>query len=282
MPTTRRALLAAAGALALATATGGYALADDEEPETLVQACAHSTHGTLRMVDTPQQCRPGERSVHWSVAGPAGAPGETGPAGPPGPQGETGPAGPPGPQEPVTGAHITDGTITAADLAGSDDPWSVIAGAVTSEKLLDGTVQSRDLADSLLLPRHLADGAVTTRKTTSNTASASGGSGGVQPGVPVVTAVLDVQDTTGHAVLVTGQVQLVCESCTGTATYQLRRGGTPVGPEYDLALAGGPVVAPVSLVDVASGALTYELVVAGPSGLLFSDGVLSAVDLGRS
>jgi hypothetical protein len=69
-----------------------------------VHACAARKDGALRIVGSPSKCRRRERSVSWSVRGPAGASGEAGaagkagPAGPPGPRGETGASGPRGPK----------------------------------------------------------------------------------------------------------------------------------------------------------------------------------------
>lgn len=48
----------------------------------------------------------------------------------------------------VGSSEIVDGSVTAADLAGSYDPGGTeaVPGAVTSEKIADGTIQARDVA----------------------------------------------------------------------------------------------------------------------------------------
>lgn len=50
----------------------------------------------------------------------------------------------------IVSEHIADATITARDLAGSDETGAIVLGAVTSEKILDGTIQARDLAPGVL------------------------------------------------------------------------------------------------------------------------------------
>ena len=77
--------------------------------------------GTLRVVDTGEQCRSGETPITWSQTGPAGpagpagatgatgATGAQGPQGPEGPQGPQGPAGPPGADGSPLWAVIDDG-----------------------------------------------------------------------------------------------------------------------------------------------------------------------------
>lgn len=99
---------------ALASEDKGRSDADDKSvarPDGRVVACV-SKNGQARLVGSPDECRPNETLVTWSVQGPqgppgamgpqglAGAPGPAGPQGAVGPQGEQGAMGPEGPQGP--------------------------------------------------------------------------------------------------------------------------------------------------------------------------------------
>ncbi|MGE5180960.1 MAG: hypothetical protein ACM31C_02810 [Acidobacteriota bacterium] len=112
----KTAVLGAIGAAGAAGASVAYAIENTPPSTTVIQACADTTNGELRLVTSPSDCRISEASVSWNVQGPAGpvgpqgpagadgAPGAQGPVGPIGPQGPAGadgapgPAGPPGPQ----------------------------------------------------------------------------------------------------------------------------------------------------------------------------------------
>ena len=76
----------------------------------VIQACMKINNGQVRIVNSPDECRPSEGYIAWNEIGPVGPQGPPGPQGeqgeqglqgipgPPGSQGETGPIGPPGPQ----------------------------------------------------------------------------------------------------------------------------------------------------------------------------------------
>lgn len=83
------ALLAVAGTLAAAAgaalALSGAAAAQQENEA--VHACRHPNGGWVRLVQSPENCRPREQAISWNVAGP---PGPEGPAGPKGDKGDPG------------------------------------------------------------------------------------------------------------------------------------------------------------------------------------------------
>ena len=102
-----------AGSVAVAYATSS----SSSVTTSVLQACANSSNGSLRLVaNNATDCRGNETAVSWNVVGPQGAPGPQGPAGAtgakgdtgapgpqgaPGPKGDKGDTGPPGPQGPV-------------------------------------------------------------------------------------------------------------------------------------------------------------------------------------
>ena len=76
-------------------------------------------NGDIRIVSPATLCQANERSLHWSIVGPAGPKGDTGPAGPAGPQGAPGPQGAIGPQGPK-GPAGTDVRIAVGHKANAD------------------------------------------------------------------------------------------------------------------------------------------------------------------
>jgi hypothetical protein len=159
-------------------ATTGLAGAHGGDPSK-VHACVVPASGTIRIIDPGQSCYKNESPLDWTLnAGTAYSAG-LGLALSPGNEfsvtgapwaGLTGvPAGFADGMDDngadqvaqlrrdlssggITSGWISDGTISAADLAGTDssDPAKVVVGAVTSEKIFDGTVQSRDLDRELI------------------------------------------------------------------------------------------------------------------------------------
>ncbi len=187
----------------------------------------------------------------------------------------------------VDGSSIRSGTITAAALAGSDDPAQTVVGAVTSEKIFDGTIANRDVAA----------GAITTERQTANAEGISSAAStpltnGTQ--ASVVTAPLTVPSSTGpaanHAVLLTGQATLDCTGCTTpvAVTYAIGSAGVPVSPVMRATVdsADGDIVLPVSLLThVTGGAKQYELLVTASFGsgtATVRSATLNAIDLGRA
>jgi collagen triple helix repeat protein len=74
--------------------------AHGEDP-TRIHGCVRlNGQGQVRIIHPGEVCRNNERSLDWSIAGPAGPQGVRGPAGPQGAQGLAGPRGPQGPQGP--------------------------------------------------------------------------------------------------------------------------------------------------------------------------------------
>jgi hypothetical protein len=117
----------AAAVLCVGAASESNLRAAVQEPaEGLVHACVSEGllgigEGTIRVVEDPSECRPGEDPLSWNQQGiqgdpgpqgepgpqgPVGPSGPTGPHGPTGPQGEPGPEGPQGPPGPVEGPTI--------------------------------------------------------------------------------------------------------------------------------------------------------------------------------
>jgi hypothetical protein len=100
----------------------------------IIQGCYSNGNGSLRRVNSPNDCNNSETAISWSITGPQGPQGIQGPTGPtgptgpqgpagaqgpqgiqgiPGPQGPTGPQGPPGGSVGVSGRWVGTVTITA-------------------------------------------------------------------------------------------------------------------------------------------------------------------------
>jgi hypothetical protein len=58
-----------------------------------IRACVEPGNGSIRIVQSLNDCLPSEQPLEWNIVGPPGPQGEQGP---PGPQGEQGPPGPQG------------------------------------------------------------------------------------------------------------------------------------------------------------------------------------------
>jgi hypothetical protein len=119
-------------AIATLAVLGGTAYATVLAPSGgQIRACAGNGNGSLRAVGAGDDCRKGERSLSWNVAGRAGtdgtdgSPGPAGPQGPAGAAGSQGPAGAAGSQGPAGAA----GSQGPAGAAGSQGP----AGAAGSQ-----------------------------------------------------------------------------------------------------------------------------------------------------
>jgi hypothetical protein len=111
-------LVAAFAAVGLVVA-GGLAYATTRASNGTVNGCYLQGTGTLRVLTgTAQTCKPTEAPIHWSVKGPPGAKGATGPQGPAGPKGDTGALGPEGPRglsTPLVFAHVlADANVDAS------------------------------------------------------------------------------------------------------------------------------------------------------------------------
>lgn len=120
------ALVAVVG---LALGVTGFALADGGGTNR-VHACvkkASPNKGATRILGPNSRCRSNERSVHWSVRGPAGAAGPTGSPGPSGSPGEIGNPGQPG--EPGQDAFVT--VLQGGNFTGTppNDPRGCTVGA---------------------------------------------------------------------------------------------------------------------------------------------------------
>lgn len=101
----------------------GVAYATIPDSQGVIHGCYTKSGGSLRVIDdSVTNCKSGETSLDWNVAGPtgatgpAGSAGPAGPTGPAGPQGATGPAGPQGATGPA-GPPGTSGVSTLTKLA---------------------------------------------------------------------------------------------------------------------------------------------------------------------
>jgi Collagen triple helix repeat (20 copies) len=128
--------LLVAGIGALSAGTGAmieHATAVAQATTTTIHACSLNHIGTLRMVNSANDCVAIETAVSWNVAGPAGSTGATGSEGPAGATGNTGAAGnagPPGPAGPTgpAGPGLSKGALYT--LTNWDNRWSH-AGSVS-------------------------------------------------------------------------------------------------------------------------------------------------------
>jgi hypothetical protein len=79
---------ALAYALGLMTATAGFAVgaawAGHSASDNSVNACVQKGNGTLYLQTASGACKPGDRTVTWSITGPQGLQGATGATGPAG------------------------------------------------------------------------------------------------------------------------------------------------------------------------------------------------------
>jgi hypothetical protein len=97
--------IAAAVAVLVAAAVAYAAVSALTANDGVIQACANTVNGQLRLLDDGSQCRGNETATSWNQTGPtgdsgptgqSGATGPTGPIGPSGPAGKDGEPGPPG------------------------------------------------------------------------------------------------------------------------------------------------------------------------------------------
>ena len=126
----------AATLIGVATAGSASQVAQVRQSESVIRACVDRTTGEMRVPRTTRPCFARERTLTWSIAGPAGpagpegpvgaqgpagADGATGSRGPSGPAGATGPAGDPGAIGP-TGPQGDPGAIGPAGPQGDPGP----------------------------------------------------------------------------------------------------------------------------------------------------------------
>ena len=114
----------------------------------VIYGCAQENNGQLRIVQSPNECRPSERAVSWNLrgpAGPAGPQGLPGPQGPPGDPGTIGPAGLKG-EKGEPGAPGPIGPQGPQGIQGQPGP----PGADVSAGTIVGTLTSCNQGDNLL------------------------------------------------------------------------------------------------------------------------------------
>ena len=123
----------AATLIGVATAGSASQVAQVRQSESVIRACVDRTTGEMRVPRTTRPCFARERTLTWSIAGPAGpegpvgaqgpagADGATGSRGPSGPAGATGPAGDPGAIGP-TGPQGDPGAIGPTGPQGDPGP----------------------------------------------------------------------------------------------------------------------------------------------------------------
>jgi hypothetical protein len=92
----RRHWLGSTVVVVAAFSAGGIALAHHDA--NTIHACAKQQTGSLRMVESADDCLSSENAVEWNVQGPQGPIGPQGPVGPEGPVGPDGAPGPAGPE----------------------------------------------------------------------------------------------------------------------------------------------------------------------------------------
>lgn len=124
--------LVLATSVGMATAGGSIRTAADQQVGPVIRACVDRATGDMRIPRTVRPCYPRERTLTWSVEGPAGPEGPTGATGLPGPTGPqgvrgptgatgaTGPQGDPGPPGPTgaTGPQGDPGPVGPMGPAG--------------------------------------------------------------------------------------------------------------------------------------------------------------------
>ncbi len=113
-------------ALLVVTAVATAGVPDEQG---VIHGCFKEANGSLRIVDTPDECQKNEHYISWNQVGPEGAQGPPGPQGaigvegpqgPPGPQGATGSEGPQGPPGPATPT-----ALAGADCEFDGQPGSI-------------------------------------------------------------------------------------------------------------------------------------------------------------
>jgi len=116
----KRALLAAAGALCVLSIGGLAYAAIPGGASGVINACYGANNGQLRVIDTGagQTCRSNEVALSWDQNGQRGATGPTGPRGATGPQGPPGARGATG-QQGATGARGATGQAGAPGQKGA-------------------------------------------------------------------------------------------------------------------------------------------------------------------
>ena len=70
-----------------------HAIISPDPATHLIHACYNSSSGTIKLVNTGQQCHQNETAIQWNQSGVQGIQGPVGPAGPAGPAGPSGLAG---------------------------------------------------------------------------------------------------------------------------------------------------------------------------------------------
>jgi hypothetical protein len=126
--------LVAAGGTAATILIGGIAMATHDGNS--LHACAHAQTGTLRLVESADECGPPETAMEWNIEGPQGPIGPVGPMGPQGPQGPIGPMGPQGPIGPQ-GVAGDDGAVGPTGPQGPAGP-----GAASGYEIVNDFVEN--------------------------------------------------------------------------------------------------------------------------------------------
>src|SRR4051794_40293305 len=231
-------ILGGTAALILASVTTAGAHGGDT---SLVHSCVSKKDGSLRIVGANHGCSKGETPLDWSRDG-AGSTTYT--------------AGPGltlnGTEFSVTGAPwsgltgvptgFADGTDDVDGGTAASAPWTGLTGVPTGfadgTDDVDGGTAASLSCTTCISNGEIAVGAVVPDKVSANAANGSGG-GAVAAATPtdVATVVMTLSSlgSETHKVLLTGQAQVSCPTCT-TATdllsYQLFANGVALGPAY--------------------------------------------------
>jgi hypothetical protein len=138
--------LAPAAAVLLIGGIGGavtFAAMQGPGEDDLIHGCVSQGllglgKGSIRIVQDPSECRPGEEPLSWNqqglqgepgpqgepgLAGPVGPSGPAGPRGPVGPRGAQGPEGPQGPQGPQGEPGPGGVVYSRGNNGGAGQPW---------------------------------------------------------------------------------------------------------------------------------------------------------------
>ena len=123
--------------LSVVVAATGIVVATIPDGGGVIHACYSRSGGSLRIIDNSvTNCKQGETSLSWNVAGAPGPVGPAGPTGPPGPAGAdgadgapgaTGPQGPQGPQGPAGAISAYQAAVNAGGSLSSTFPGDLIA-----------------------------------------------------------------------------------------------------------------------------------------------------------